>query len=312
MSIESETIKWLLRIGNAKWDFSSEQAMRHFVQYRRPVLERKPERYLDKRFDISEKMINGFRVYHARPREETPRRHIVFLHGGAYVSVMKGVHWGFIRRLMTTTACQVTVPLYGLAPRYHYKDAYHLLTEVYRNIVREQDPRDLIIAGDSCGGGLALGFAQTLASQQLPQPGGLILLSPWLDITLQNPAIAEIEPRDPVLAVPGNQEAGRMWAAGDDPRLPMLSPLYGELTGLPPILAMIGSRDLLMPDVRRLRDKALACAHPFQYREYEGMFHNWMLSPIPEGRQALAEITQFIHESTTPALACAQTSTAEN
>lgn len=74
----------------------------------------------------------------------------------------------------------------------------------------------------------------------------------------------------------------------------MLSPLYGELAGLPPILQLIGSCELLVPDARLLRDKAQVQKHPFEHREYSGMFHNWMLSPIPEGRQAVAEIAEFI------------------
>lgn len=298
MSIESEATKFLLRAGNAKWDFSSEFTMRHFVKCRRPVLERKPQDYLAPHFDISWQPVGGFPVYYIQPRDLAPRRHLLFLHGGAYVSVIKGLHWGFIRRLMMAMPCQVTVPLYGLAPQYHYLDAYRLLTEVYRNLLKGHAPSDLVIMGDSCGGGLALGFAQTLRDKDLPQPGALVLLSPWLDITLQNPAIAEIETLDPILAVPGSREAGRMWAAGADPRSPMLSPLYGELKGLPPILEMIGSHDLLMPDARLLRDKARTEKHPFEYREYPRMFHNWVLSPIPEGRRALREIAAFIERLT--------------
>jgi Esterase/lipase len=294
MSIESEAVKLLLRSSNVKWNFSSDFAMRHFVKNRRPILERNPRDYFGPEYDISRQVVDGFVVYQVCPAHEKPRRHILFLHGGAYVSVMKGVHWGFLRRLMRETPCQVTVPLYGLAPRYHYKDAYPLLDKVYQSLLQQHDPNDIVFMGDSCGGGLSLGFAQTLAGRNLPQPGGLVLLSPWLDITLQNPAIRNIEPHDPVLAVPGNQEAGRMWAAGDNLCSPMLSPLYGELIGLAPILAMIGSCDILMPDVRVLYEKAQAQNHPFEYREYPGMFHIWMLSPIPEGRQAVREIAEFI------------------
>lgn len=294
MSIESEAVKVLLRSSNVTWDFSSDFAMRHFVKNRRPILERNPRDYFGANYDISRRIVDDFVVYQVCPAGSTPRKHILFLHGGAYVSVMKGVHWGFLRRLMSETSCQVTVPLYGLAPRHHYQDAYRLLAEVYLSLLQQHDPKDVIIMGDSSGGGLSLGFAQTLVSKNLPQPGGLVLLSPWLDITLQNPAICDIEPHDPVLAVPGNQEAGRMWAGGDDPCSPMLSPLYGELTGLAPIMAMIGSCDILMPDVRALYEKAQAQNHPFEYREYSGMFHVWMLSPIPEGRQAVREIAEFI------------------
>lgn len=87
-----------------------------------------------------------------------------------------------------------------------------------------------------------------------------------------------------------------MWTAGADPRLPFLSPIYSSLRGLPPIMALIGTDDILMPDVRLLRDKALKENHPLVYREYPGMFHNWMLSPIPEGRKAVKEIVAFMDQ----------------
>src|SRR5688572_25476123 len=116
MSIESEAIKFCLRAGNVKWDFSSEFAMRHFIKCRRPVLERKPQDYLKPNFEISLRGVQGFPVYQIRPKGEVPRRHCLFLHGGAFVSVIKGLHWGFIRRVMRAVPCQFTVPLYGLAP----------------------------------------------------------------------------------------------------------------------------------------------------------------------------------------------------
>lgn len=294
MSSESEWARFLLRISDVKWSFSSDFAMRHFVKHRRPEKERAPTGFLSPQATVRLRRLEGFPVYQVDRRDQTPVKHVLFLHGGAYVSPMKGMHWNFLNRLMAAQPCKVTVPLYGLAPNYDYRDAYRLLNTVYRDLLETHVAEDIIIIGDSSGGGLGLGFAQMLRDNHLPQPGSLILMSPWLDIRLQNPDIADIEPRDPILSVPGSREAGRMWAAGEDPANPLLSPINGSLEGLAPICMLMGSDDILMPDARLLRDKARAEGHPLQYLEYDAMFHIWMLSPIPEGRQALKDIVAFI------------------
>lgn len=296
MSTESELARLVLRLTNVKWTFSSRFAMQHFVHHRRPNIERAPHDHLSSDIGAELKQMAGFPVYRLQPRSSSPDRHVLFLHGGAYVSPIKGLHWDFLNRLMAIDPCTVTAPLYGLAPNYNYKNAYRLLDEVYRDMLKTCAAENIIVMGDSSGGGLALGFAQVLRDSGLPQPAGLVLMSPWLDIRLTHPDIAAIEPRDPILAVPGNREAGRMWAAGADPSLPMLSPVNGSVEGLAPICVLMGSDDILMPDARLLRDKARAVDQPLLYLEYESMFHIWMLSPFPEGRRALRDLVTFMDD----------------
>lgn len=300
MSIESEWVKLLLRTSNVKWTFSSEFAMRHFIDHRRPKKERAPHDHTSGFADVELKTTAGFPVYRLQAKDRTPTKQVLFLHGGAYVSPIKGLHWDYLVRLMKASSCAVTVPIYGLAPNYSYRDAYPLLDAVYQELLDSYPADDIVIMGDSSGGGLALGFAQTLRDRALPQPGGLVLMSPWLDIRLRNPDIASVAPRDPILAVPGNREAGRLWAAGDDPAQPMLSPINGALRGLAPICLLAGGDEILMPDARILRDKAQTEQQLLCYFEYDSMFHIWMLSPIPEGRRALEQIAQFMASLNSP------------
>lgn len=294
MSVGSELARFLIRVSNVRRVFASESEMHAYVARNRPAKERRPPSEIFTRFRTERRDINGRPVYHIQPSDNTPERHIVFLHGGAYVGVMKILEWKFLIRLMEAQPCQVTVPLYGLAPEYTYRDTFELMTKLYRGLLTENSAENIFLLGESCGGGIALGFAQSLMELDLPQPGGLVLLSPALDITLRNPDIPEIEARDPVMAVPGNREAGRMWAGGDDPTIPQLSPINGPLKGLAPICALVGSNEILMPDVRRLRDRANEEAQTFQYLEYRSMFHVWMLLPTPEGQQATNDVIEFI------------------
>ena len=121
-----------------------------------------------------------------------------------------------------------------------------------------------------------------------------MLYSPWLDATASDEGQAPIEPKDRMLAIAGLKACGSRYA-GDLPLTdPRLSPLFGPLDGLPPIAIFAGTHDILLPDARRLVEKLTALGAKPLYREYEKMFHDWMLFPIPEGRQALDETAAFL------------------
>jgi acetyl esterase/lipase len=121
-----------------------------------------------------------------------------------------------------------------------------------------------------------------------------VLLSPWLDATLSNPEIAEFDKIDPFLGVEGLKYGGAVYARDVDPRSYLVSPVYGSLKDLAPVTLFIGTRDILYPDCRKLRDKASAEGVRLDYREYDQMVHNWMLGPMPEAKHAIKEIVERI------------------
>ncbi len=141
---------------------------------------------------------------------------------------------------------------------------------------------------------MTLVLAQEPRAAKRPQPANLVLLSPWLDITMRDPAIATIDRRDPYLSSPGLMEAGRLYAGSLDPCGPRLSPLFGELAGLGRISLFTGTRDVLYSDARRLRAEAARCGIDIDYIEYEDMFHGWMLQAIPEARQATRQLIDIL------------------
>jgi acetyl esterase/lipase len=188
----------------------------------------------------------------------------------------------------------VEVPHYGLAPRHTHREAYPFLATVYRELLRDVDAPAVTLAGDSAGGGLALGLAQTLAEADLPQPGRLVLLSPWLDLTIGNPDVPAVEAHDPWLASVGLRLAGEAWAGGDDPTQPRLSPLNGPLAGLPPLHVFVGTHEICLPDVLELGEKAAAAGTSVDVVVCEGAVHVYPLVPAPEGRAAARRIVQLV------------------
>lgn len=263
---------------------------------REPKDDPAPPHWFTQRHWIGLRTVAGFPVYTVLPGDtDRPVKAVLYVHGGTYVSEISAWHWMLISR-MAETGCRVEVPLYGLAPEHTYREAFPFLTEVYRELAADVDPGRTAFAGDSAGGGLALAFAQTLPGAGLPEPARLILVSPWADLTMSNPEIAEVDERDPWLSPVGMLEAAKSWSGGDDLALPRLSPVYGELSALPPLDLYIGTSDVLLPDTRRLRDLVAEAGGTVRLSEEEGAFHIYPLVPVPEGGRARAEILRTVRD----------------
>jgi len=246
------------------------------------------------KFEVMETRVQGRTVISLTPKQDRSGLHIIYTHGGTYINELIDAHWGIIEQLIEQTGAAVTIPIYPLAPEHTYKQTYSLLDEVYRDVTSRTEANKIILCGDSAGGGLALGQAMYFRDQGLALPGRIILFSPWLDITVSNPEIPSLEPFDPMLTTPGPVEAGKWWAGGDDPRSPLLSPLFGNLTGLPPIDVFIGTHDITLPDTRILNDKVTAAGGEIHLYEYPGALHVFVAATFtPEAKDAYRRIAEI-------------------
>lgn len=250
-----------------------------------------PPDSLKSKHAVTCRQIEGFDCWTVAPRTGAAGRAAIYLHGGAYANEISPQHWALVDQL-ASAGVHVEVPIYGLAPQHTYREAYPFLTAVHRELVGSFPGEAVTVAGDSAGGGLALGFAQTLLTSGLPQPGHILLISPWLDLTLSNPDLPAAEAQDPWLGSAGSREIGRVWAGGDDPADPRLSPLNGPLVGLAPLDVYIGTRDMLYPDVRLLSQRAEQDHARVTLTVCNGGLHVYPLTPTPEGRAASAAIVR--------------------
>ena len=248
---------------------------------------------LRRRHAVTSRLVGDFVCTTVTPRDRPTHRAAVYLHGGAYVAEIAPQHWALISAL-ADAGVRVDVPHYGLAPQHTHRDAYPFVTEVYRRLLDDVDADTVTLAGDSAGGGLALGLAQTLAGQGLPQPRRIVLLSPWLDLTISNPDVPTVEERDPWLSSRGLRVVGEAWAGGDDPTDPRLSPLNGPLDGLAPIDVVVGTHEICLPDVLLLAERAQAAGVLGQREVCEGAVHVHPLTPTPEGRATARRVVRWI------------------
>ncbi|HEX8039754.1 MAG TPA: alpha/beta hydrolase, partial [Chryseosolibacter sp.] len=146
---------------------------------------------------VEKHVIHNRNVFTLHPVTTPSKKHILYLHGGAYVQNFVRQHWIFLQALLEDLHCDITAPDYPLAPAHTYRDAFNMIVPLYKKLIQTVSPSDLILMGDSAGGGFALALAQYLREKDLPQPSKIFLLSPWLDVTMTNPAIKDIDPLDP-------------------------------------------------------------------------------------------------------------------
>ncbi|MDP3304931.1 MAG: alpha/beta hydrolase [Erysipelotrichaceae bacterium] len=289
-SFESRIILFILHKLNTKRSFE------HYFKRGKlnSEVSNKPNRMLKSLATVTSTELLGRVIYTATPINQTSDMHVLFFHGGAYVLGLKNHHYNFISRLVKSIGCKVSIVDYPLAPRYTADDALDVVTRLYIEITEKESADKIVLMGDSSGGGLTLGLAQYLRDRNIPQPKQIILLSPWLDVTMQNPDILAIDKLDPILSIEGLKMAGEAYAGNKDPKDPYISPIYGNFKNLSPISLFTSTNDILNADARKLKGMLDQQGIMMRVEEYSGLFHDWMVFNSTESRDVIAKITEIV------------------
>ena len=188
-------------------------------------------------------------IYELNNKSES--RYIVFyLHGGAYAVDFTKHHWSFINKIIKHTNARVFTYGYRLTPWATYKEAYDLILPHYKKIVSENKDKKIIIMGDSAGGGLALGIVESLVKDS-KTPDEIILLSPWVDVSMSNPELKNYEKSDGWLRITPLLNCSKCWAGNLDLKDYRVSPIYGDFSKLKNVTIFLGSEELLYPDIMK-------------------------------------------------------------
>ncbi|WP_329388786.1 alpha/beta hydrolase [Streptomyces sp. NBC_01351] len=294
-SLRSRALSVALIASGRRRRFASAEAVRSQVAQsaRRPA-SHLPPRSLGRVAEISRTFVGAWPVYDVSPRGTEPAARVLYVHGGGFINELVRPHWAFIRQLVTQARARVVVPAYILAPRGTADRTVPAAADLLSGLIASGGAGGTVLIGDSAGAGLALAAAQRLHERTGAQPSRIVLISPWLDVTMSHPDQALIEAGDPMLARPGLREAGRLYAgmlAADDPRV---SPLHGSFAGLAPLTVFTGTRDVLTTDSRELLTRALAAGVDVEFHEEAGLPHGYPLMPLPEGRAARERIVRLI------------------
>ncbi|MEU2390968.1 alpha/beta hydrolase fold domain-containing protein [Streptomyces sp. NPDC007369] len=299
-SLRSRALSVALIAAGRRRRFASAEAVHARVaeSARRPA-SHLPPRWLGRVAEVSRTFVGAWPVYDVSPRGAEPAARVLYVHGGGYIHELVRPHWAMIRTLVTQAQARVVVPAYILAPRGTADRTVPVAADLLSGLIEGGGAGGTVLIGDSAGAGLALAAAQRLRDRTGAQPSRIVLISPWLDLTMSHPDQAALEADDPVLARPGLLEAGRLYAgtlAADDPRV---SPLHGSFAGLAPLTVFTGTRDVLSPDSRELLRRARGAGAEVEFHEEPGLPHVYPLLPVPEGRAARDRIVELIRAAAT-------------
>lgn len=240
--------------------------------------------------------IDGIKAEWLIPSGSNPEKVIMYVHGGGYVSGSCSDHRGFVSKFAAFTGVSNLVYEYGLAPENPYPAAVDDSVKVYRWLLASEfKPENIIIAGESAGGGLTLAILLYLKDHNIPLPKAGVAISPWTDLTCSGETY---QTKNKVSPAPLNSwHVFAKHYAGENPlTLPYISPLFGDLNGLPPLFINSGMDDELFDDGRLFAEKAMAAGVDVTFRAGEKMLHCYpLLAPMfPEATEAMDEMVAFI------------------
>ena len=228
--------------------------------------------------------------------ESNSNKIVIYLHGGAYVDEFLPFHWLMLDKITREIDCTFIIPDYPLAPHFNYRDCYKILLKFYKKVLKYYPDKQIIFMGDSAGGGLALGLTMYFNEKGLRLPDKHILLSPWIDLNMDNPEIDKYIKVDPTLNRDELLVDALYWANGTDLKDYRLSPIYGDVTCLKDVTLFTGTHEFLYPDIvkfsRILKRKKIKNTLIIG----EGLNHVYPAYPIPEADEAIKQISKIINK----------------
>lgn len=280
MSISSKIVNRYLKLTNRQKKFSDPEYFREHLR----SLENAPRYELPSSWDFgvqTERIeVCGYDCYVLNRGSD---RAILYIHGGSGIHEMMKYHYRFIKKILKNEDVTVYLPIYPLAPVHKFGETYEMMDELWDIILSDHHSHRVTVMGDSMGGNIALSFVQSLIGKS-DMPGSLILLSPWLDMTMEHPDTLEYYKKEPRLALHELHICGDVWAGGTDKHDPRLSPIYGPLKGIPHICLCVGTEEILLLDAERLDRRMDEEGIDHTTIIGEGLSHVYPIQPVKEAR----------------------------
>lgn len=253
------------------------------------------KKFFNKTLKTQEIFVDGFQVLTIFPNEKNVKKHIIFLHGGAYaMKAVKG-HRVIVKKMVKKYNLKVTFIDYPLAPENDVQKAHKVLMTAYKKITLKYKNDEFYLFGDSSGGGMALAFLQQLRQKKFPYfPQKTVLMSPWTDVSMSNTKIKNFIQKDPLLPLNGLITTGKQFAGKLDTKNPLISPIYGKMENLGNIFLIYGTNEMLYPDCTKLKNLLKkAKKTSVKIKIGKNMCHDWILAPFKETNQTIDEICNF-------------------
>ncbi|MEV7427125.1 MULTISPECIES: alpha/beta hydrolase [unclassified Streptomyces] len=243
--------------------------------------------------------VAGLAAEWATPQDRAPGRVLLYLHGGAYLVGGPGGYHGLVGAFARDLRARALVPDYRLAPEAPFPAAIQDGVAAYRWLLDQGvDAGDIVVAGDSAGGAMAVSVLVAARDEGLPMPAASIAFSPWANLEHTGASMTTRNGIDPSANREGLHRAATAFLAGTDPSHPLASPVFADTRGLPPVLIQIGEREVMLSDAIRLAARLADTAVATRLDVAPGMAHVWHLfaGRHPAADKALADAVAFAKE----------------
>lgn len=230
---------------------------------------------------------------------EAKKAAILYLHGGGYTMGSPQTHAGITGVLSELSRTRVLSVDYRLAPENPHPAAVHDAVKAYRWLLEQGVPaKSIVIGGDSAGGGLTFATLIELKNNGDPLPAAAFAISPWVDLAITGETVTTKADIDPMITLSGLYYMAELYAGKTDLRFPLISPLYADLEGLPPVLIHVGTSEMLLSDARRIAGALKKAGVDCTLREWEDLFHVFhSVVSLPEAKAATEEIAAFVRKN---------------
>ncbi|HKU17616.1 MAG TPA: alpha/beta hydrolase [Steroidobacteraceae bacterium] len=220
---------------------------------------------------------------------------LLYLHGGGYFACTPQTHRP-VTASFALAGFRTFAPAYRLAPEHPFPAGIEDAVAAYRGLLQDHAPHQLVVAGDSAGGGLAVALLLSLRERGIPQPAAAALFSPFVDLAATGESARNNSERCAMFTSESFGRAAQFYVGDGDRRAPLASPLYADLRGLPPLLIHVGADETLLDDSRRLAERAQRAGVKVELEIWPAVPHVWQLFHrwIPEGRSSLREAGMFL------------------
>lgn len=231
------------------------------------------------------------------PADVIAERKVLYFHGGGYVSGSADTHRGFASQIAAELRAELTSVNYRLAPESPFPAAVLDGVSAYRTMVESGiDPKEIVIAGDSAGGGLTLATILKARDLGLPLPAGLVVMSPWVDLTSSGESYIALAGVDGLVSHESIEFAKQAYLGGQDPRDPIASPVFSDLNNMPPLLIQVGAKEMLLSDATALAERAGLANVDVTLEVYADMSHVFQARypEIQRAHQAIQRIGEWV------------------
>lgn len=291
VSVFSRFINIGFKFTDAKKNYESASSVKKFIR----AYQNKVKKYnLYNEMGFSEEKIGEDYIYtYNGTLEKNTGRILLYIHGGSFVEEAISYQLKFAIEIALKTQSTLIVPRYKLIPNGNYKNLYSFINNVYDCITNATN--DFNFLGDSSGGGFILAYSMYLRDQNKLLPKNLLMLSPWLDLSMENPELIKMCKKDNLSNIGGNQYCGKLWADDLDVKNPLVSPIYGSFNNLPKITLMTGSYDIMKPECLRLGRILDAQTIDYNYIEYKFQGHDFACYPTKEGKLSIQDMVDIVN-----------------